>query len=178
MKAVCVFCGSRTGRNPVYLEQAEKLGTEMAKRGIALIYGGANVGLMGAIANQVLESGGEVIGVMAKSLIHREISHPSLSQLIWTETLRERKERMLALADGFISLPGGTGTMDEFFEVLCLAQVGEANKPCALLNVAHYYDPLLCLFDHMEQEGFFPQEAHELVISAEDASELLDQMML
>lgn len=138
MKRLAIFCGSSNGASDVYIEGAKKLGKELAKRNITLVYGGASVGVMGAVANAVLEEGGYVIGVMPSFLEKREISHQNLSELIVVDSMHERKAKMADLADGFIALPGGPGTLEEFFEVFTWAQLGLHRKPCGLLNINHY----------------------------------------
>ena len=142
MRAVCVFCGSSTGEDPAYAEAARDLGRLIAGNGLTLVYGGGHVGLMGVVADAALDAGGEVIGVMPKALVDREISHTSLTKLHVVHSMHERKAMMSELSDAFVALPGGNGTLEEFFEVLTWAQLGEHGKPCGLLNVAGYYDPI------------------------------------
>lgn len=164
MKSICVFCGSRSGNNPAYPEAAETLGRTLARSGITLVYGGGNVGLMGVVADAALEAGGDVIGVIPKALVEREISHDALTKLHVVGSMHERKALMAELSEGFIALPGGAGTLEEFFEVLTWAQLGEHQKPCGLLNVAGYYDPLLTVFAHMVERGFVSPEHRKLVL--------------
>lgn len=175
MKSVCVYCGSNSGARPVYLDAAQALGRCIAKRGLTLVYGGATVGLMGAVANAALEAGGSVIGVMPHALIAKEISHPGLSELIEVATMHERKAVFADLADGFIALPGGAGTLDETFEVWTWAQLGEHDNPIGLLNVAGYYDRLLSFFDHQANERFMRQEHRDMIIVEDDPAHLLDR---
>ncbi|MGG0658317.1 TIGR00730 family Rossman fold protein [Rummeliibacillus pycnus] len=176
MKKLAVFCGSSNGASYVYIEGAKKLGKELAKRNIALVYGGASVGVMGAVANSVLEEGGYVIGVMPSFLEKREISHKNLSELIVVDSMHERKAKMADLADGFIALPGGPGTLEEFFEVFTWAQLGLHRKPCGLLNINHYYDPLITLFNHMADEKFLHEQYRSMALVNEEPKELLDQL--
>lgn len=164
MKSICVFCGSSTGKDPAYANAATTLGGALAARDITLVYGGGHVGLMGTLADAALEAGGKVIGVMTEALIEREISHKSLTKLHIVDSMHERKALMAKLSEGFIALPGGNGTLEEFFEVLTWAQLGEHQKPCGLLNVAGFYDPLLTVFDHMTATGFVRERHRELVL--------------
>ncbi|MFU0789144.1 LOG family protein [Virgibacillus proomii] len=173
MKSIAVFCGSRDGASAAYIQGSKQLGTELAKQKITLVYGGARVGIMGAIADTVLEYGGKVIGVMPKFLQDKELSHPYLTELIIVESMHERKMKMASLADGFIALPGGPGTLEEYFEVFTWAQIGLHRKPCGLLNINHYYDPLVSLFQHMTNEQFMEQKHRDMVLIDNDASGLL-----
>jgi len=175
VKSVAVYCGSSNGSSGVYIEEAKKLGKELAKRNITLIYGGSSIGLMGAVADSVLEMGGKAIGVMPRFLDNREISHKSLSELLVVETMHERKAKMVELADGFIALPGGAGTMEEFFEVYTWAQVGLHKKPIGLLNTNRYYDPLIALLNHMNKEQFLQDQYRSMALIAEHPAGLLDQ---
>ncbi|MED4041381.1 TIGR00730 family Rossman fold protein [Niallia taxi] len=144
MKKLAVFCGSSNGASKIYIESAKKLGKELAKRNISLVYGGASVGIMGAVADSVLNEGGYVIGVMPSFLDNREIAHKNLSELIIVDSMHERKAKMAALADGFIALPGGPGTMEEFFEVFTWGQLGLHKKPCGLLNINGFFRKVCC----------------------------------
>lgn len=173
MKSICVFCGSSTGNDPAYTEAARALGATFAERSITLVYGGGHVGLMGVVADAALETGGEVIGVMPKALIEREIGHTGLAKLHVVASMHERKALMSQLSDGFIALPGGNGTLEEFFEVVTWAQLGEHDKPCGLLNVAGFYDPLLAVLDHMTKSGFVSEEHRKLVLVEEAPEPLL-----
>jgi uncharacterized protein (TIGR00730 family) len=174
MRSVCLFCGSRPGNDPAYANAARSLGETLATRGITLVYGGGHVGLMGVVADAALETGGEVIGVMPEALVEREISHENLTRLHVVGSMHERKALMAELSDGFIALPGGTGTLEEFFEVLTWAQLGEHGKPCGLLNAGGYHDPLLAVFDHMVEEGFLSEEHRAMVLVAPEPEALLD----
>ncbi|USK31241.1 TIGR00730 family Rossman fold protein (plasmid) [Bacillus sp. CMF21] len=175
MRSVAVFCGSSNGKSSIYVEEAAKLGEELAKRNIGLVYGGASVGVMGALANSVLQNGGHVTGVMPRFLEEREISHKKLSELIVVDSMHERKAKMTELADGFIMLPGGPGTLEEFFEIFTWAQLGLHQKPCGFLNINQYFKPLISLFDHMTTEGFLQDKYRGISISAENANELLNK---
>lgn len=173
MRSLCVFCGSSTGHDPSYAEAARALGRTLAEEEIRLVFGGGHVGLMGEVANAVLAAGGEAVGVMPNSLVEREIAHTGLTDLHVVGTMHERKAMMSDLSEGFIALPGGTGTLEEFFEVLTWAQLGEHGKPCGLLNVADYFDPLLAVFDHMVDKGFLSQSNRALVLVESDPNTLL-----
>ncbi len=175
MNSVCVFCGSSPGNDPDYAAAAQELGRTLAERGTTLVYGGGHVGLMGVVADAALGAGGEVIGVMPRSLVDREIGHTNLTKLHVVRSMHERKALMSELSEGFIALPGGNGTLEEFFEVLTWAQLGEHAKPCGLLNVAGYYDPLLAVFDQMVDRAFLKREHREIVLVEEDPSSLLER---
>lgn len=176
MQSICVFCGSSTGNEPEYTEAARTLGKTLAGANIRLIFGGGQVGLMGEVANATLAAGGEAIGVIPNSLVEREIAHTGLTDLHVVGSMHERKAMMSDLSEGFVALPGGTGTLEEFFEVLTLAQLGEHTKPCGLLNVAGYYDPLLAVFDHMVGKGFLSESNKALVIIESDPKALLAKL--
>ncbi len=175
MNSVCVFCGSSPGNDPAYAEAAQRLGRALAERDITLVYGGGHVGLMGVVADSALGAGGEVIGIMPKSLVDREIGHAGLTKLHVVRSMHERKALMAELSDGFVALPGGNGTLEEFFEVLTWAQLGEHRKPCGLLNVASYYDPLLKVFDRMVEKDFLREAHRDLVLVEEDPAALLER---
>jgi len=181
MKRLCVFCGSSTGKRPAYRAAARAVGRLLAERGIELVYGGGNVGLMGIVADACLDAGGRVIGVIPEALVGREfegrtVDHRSLTQLEVVDSMHTRKARMAELADGFIAMPGGFGTFEEFCEVLTWSQLGFHAKPCGLLNVAGYYAPLLTLFDTAVNEGFLRIENRHMVHAAEDPAALLAAM--
>jgi uncharacterized protein (TIGR00730 family) len=176
MKRVCVFCGSSPGVRPEYRRAAEELGALLAGRGIGLVYGGAKVGIMGAVADAVLAGGGEAIGVIPTALVSKEVAHQGLTQLHVVHTMHERKALMADLSDGFVALPGGFGTFEEFCEVLTWSQLGFHPKPCGLLNVASYYAPLLALFDHGVSEGFIRPQHRALVLTETDPATLLERM--
>ena len=176
MKSLCVFCGSRTGIEPAYDEAAGALGRTLAAEGITLVYGGGRVGLMGVLADAALEAGGEVVGVIPRALLEREIAHTGLTDLRVAGSMHERKALMSELSEGFIALPGGTGTLEEFFEVLTWAQLGEHRKPCGLLNAGRYYDPLLVVFDHMVSQGFLSEEHRDMVLVETGPERLIEAL--
>lgn len=176
MKSITVFCASSPGNNPVYMEQAYGVGKTLAQKGIRLVYGGARVGLMGAVADGALEAGGEVIGVLPGFLRSKEIAHTGLSKLILVETMHERKTKMNDLCDGVIALPGGYGTLEELFEMITWAQLGLHRKPIALLNVNGYYDQLIGLLQHMTGEGLLKAENQRMLLSGTEINEVLEQM--
>lgn len=176
MKSIAVFCGSKEGYNELYYEAAYGLGAMLATRGIRIIYGGARVGLMGAVAEGALEQGGKVIGVIPQALKTKEVAHEGLTQLITVNTMHERKMKMHELSDGVIVLPGGWGTMDEMFEILTWGQMGLHSKPVGLLNVNGYYEALKALSENMVQEGFIEECTNKRLIMAWTADELLEQM--
>ena len=175
MTRVCVFCGSNAGTRPAYTEAARALGAELVNRGLGLVYGGASVGLMGVLADTVLAGGGEVIGVIPRPLGSREVAHTGLSDLRVVGSMHERKATMESLADGFISLPGGLGTLEETLEILTWAYLGIHRKPVGVLNVAGYYDGLLRLLTHAMREGFVRPEYFGLLLFADTPAELLDR---
>lgn len=176
MKRLCVFCGSSIGSRDVYRDAAQALGTELARRSMGLVYGGGNVGLMGVIADAVLQGGGEVIGIIPDHLIAKEVEHRGLTDLRVVGTMHERKALMADLADGFVALPGGFGTYDEFCEVLTWAQLGLHQKPCGMLNVAGFFDSLLAMFDHATGEGFIRPSHRAMLRVASQPNTLLDEM--
>ena len=176
MQSVCVFCGSSRGIEPAYTEAARSLGRTLAEANVRLIFGGGHVGLMGVVSNAALEAGGEVIGVIPKSLVERELAHAALTDLRIVGSMHERKAMMSGLSEGFIALPGGTGTLEEFFEVLTWAQLGEHEKPCGLLNVAGYYIPLLAVFDQMVEKGFLSESNRALVLIESEPEKLLQRL--
>jgi uncharacterized protein (TIGR00730 family) len=176
VQSLCVFCGSRQGLDPAYTKAARLLGTMLAEANIRLIFGGGHVGLMGVVSNAALEAGGDVIGVIPRSLVERELAHAGLTDLRIVGSMHERKALMSDLSEGFITLPGGTGTLEEFFEVLTWAQLGEHEKPCGLLNVAGYYDPLLTVFDQMVNRGFLSEPNRDLVLVESEPERLLQRL--
>lgn len=151
---VCVFCGSSPGNRPEYLETATALGHALGERGVGLVYGGSSVGTMGALASATLAAGGEVVGVIPRTLVEREVAHHHLTELHVVESMHDRKAMMTQLCDAFVALPGGHGTLDELFEALTWSQLGIHDKPITLLNVAGYWDPLLAMMERAEGEGF------------------------
>lgn len=174
---VCVFCGSRSGDRSIYGEAATALGTRMAHSGFGLVYGGGNIGLMGIVADAALAAGGEVIGVIPRHLLEREVAHAGLSTLHVVDSMHVRKALMAELADVFIAAPGGFGTLDELCEILTWAQLGLHRKPCGLLNTAGYFDPLLGMFDQAVREGFLSPSHRQLIMSDDSAPRLLDRLV-
>jgi uncharacterized protein (TIGR00730 family) len=173
---ICIFCGSQPGHDRAHAAAAGDLARLLAGRGITVVYGGGHVGIMGVVAQAALQAGGQVIGVIPEGLKRRELAYDNLTQLIVTRTMHERKQRMAELADGFIALPGGFGTFEEFCEIVTWAQLGLHGKPCALLNVKGYYDPLLAMFDHALREGFVRPVHRSLVLAADTPAAVLAAM--
>ncbi|MDO9546339.1 MAG: TIGR00730 family Rossman fold protein [Pelolinea sp.] len=176
INALCVYCGSSPGRSPAFLAAAQELGTEIARRGMRLVYGGASVGLMGEVARAVLAGGGKVTGVITQTLAEQEVVFKELDDLIVVDSMHKRKARMFGLADGFIAMPGGFGTFEELFEVLTWAQLGMHTKPCGLLNIENYFAHLQTFLDHAVSEMFIHAPHREMVLSASTAGDLIDQM--
>jgi hypothetical protein len=172
LRRVCVYCGSSEGDRPAYRRAAEDLATALARRGIGVVYGGASVGLMGAVADAALAAGGEVVGVIPQSLVDREIAHPGVDLRI-VATMHERKALMADLADAFVALPGGAGTLEELFETYTWAQLGMHAKPCALLDVEGYWSGLRGFLDHAAAEGFLRPAHRAMLLAEEDAEALL-----
>ena len=177
MKRVCVFCGSNAGIRPEYGIAAQGLATVLARRGLGLVYGGGKVGLMGMLADSMLEAGGEVIGVIPQSLVAKEVAHRGVTELRIVDTMHQRKALMNELSDAFIALPGGFGTLDEFFEILTWSQLGIHGKPSGLLNVSGYFDSLLAMLDHAVTERFLRPAHRELVIADIDADSLVQRLV-
>ena len=175
IRRICVFCGASPGRDPAYRELAASVGTGLAERGIGVVYGGSRVGMMGALADAALAAGGEVIGIIPRRLVDRELAHSGLTDLRVVETLHERKADMAASSDGFIALPGGLGTLEELAEVASWAQLGLHTKPIGLLGPAGYWDALLAWLDHAVAEGFIAQGHRELVDLDPDLAGLLQR---
>ena len=176
IRRACVFCGSSSGFPPVFVEAAQELGRTLARNGIGLVYGGAHVGMMGALADAALAEGGHVTGVIPESLVAREVAHKHLSDLRIVATMHQRKALMADLSDAFIALPGGFGTLDEFCEVLTWSQLGIHSKPCGLLNITGYYDPLLALFDRAVRDGLLNPANRSIVLAETTAAELLEKL--
>lgn len=175
IRKLAVFCGSSAGARPAYIDGARSFGRLLAERGIGVVYGGSNVGLMAALANEVADNLGEVIGVIPRALVEREVANTSLDDLRIVGSMHERKALMAELCDGFVALPGGIGTLEEFFEVWTWAQLGMHDKPCGLLNIAGYFDPLLAFVDRAVDERFVRLAHRSMVIVEEDAERLLDR---
>ncbi|MCD1295878.1 TIGR00730 family Rossman fold protein [Methanocella sp. CWC-04] len=173
MKRICVFCGSSPGSRPEYVRAARHLGTVLANNGIGLVYGGAKVGMMGYLASAVLESGGEVTGVIPKGLVDKEVAFFGLNDLRIVETMHERKALMSELSDGFIALPGGLGTIEEFFEIVTWAQLGFHKKPCGLLNINNYYDNIINFLEHSVSQQFIDPDHRSMIMVDETPEGLL-----
>ena len=178
LRRVCVFCGSSSGNRDDYRTATTALAAELIRRGIGVVYGGACVGLMGLLADEVLARGGEVIGVIPNAMVDREIAHRGLTDLRIVDSMHERKATMAGLADAFIALPGGFGTFEEFCEAVTWTQLGLHQKRCGLLNVAGFYDPLLALFDRAVADGFLKPENRAIVAAEAEPSALLDRLSL
>jgi uncharacterized protein (TIGR00730 family) len=176
MQSVCVFCGSSQGANSDYLAAATELGSRLANLRLTLVYGGANIGLMGRLADAALAQGGEVIGVMPRGLVQREIAHGGLSELLIVDSMHARKRKMADLADAFIALPGGLGTLEEILEALTWTQLRIHEKPCGLLNVRGFFDHLIAFFGHCVQEGFVGMEHGSMLLAEADPAVLLRKL--
>jgi uncharacterized protein (TIGR00730 family) len=176
MQSICVYCGSANQAPREYFHAAHRVGEMLARHGLSLVYGGGRTGLMGAVANSVLENGGQAIGVITEGMNTPELAHTGLTRLEVTATIHQRKARMYALADGYIALPGGYGTLDELFETLTWAQIGEHQKPVGILNVNGYYDPLLEMLDRAMAEKFLFPEHRRVLLCESDPEKLLDLM--
>ncbi|CDL83086.1 TIGR00730 family Rossman fold protein [Xenorhabdus szentirmaii] len=175
IKSIAVYCGSSLGVSEIYKESAVFFANELVKRDITLIYGGASVGIMGTVADTVLQAGGKAIGVIPTLLEEREISHKHLSELHVVETMHQRKSKMIELADGFVALPGGFGTLEEFSEVFTWSMIGLNSKPCGILNINRFYDPLISMIDKMADEQFLQEKYRNMAIVEQDPGLLLDR---
>lgn len=174
INSICIYCGSSPGRLNAYASAAFSLAESLVSRNIRLVYGGASIGIMGMVADQVLKLGGQVIGVIPKALAHKEVAHHHLTELHVTQSMHERKMLMAELSDGFIALPDGTGTLEELFEIWTWAQLGFHRKPCGLLNVEGYYDSLITFLDHVLAEQFVKKHHHAMLIVETNPDALLD----
>ena len=177
MKNVCVYCGSSSGRRKDYAEAAAALAERLVKHNMNLVYGGASVGIMGEIADAVLDAGGQVIGVMPRALVEKEVQHDGLTELLVVDSMHERKLKMAEISDGFIAMPGGLGTLEELFEILTWAQLGFHQKPCALLNVQGYYDKLSAFLDHAVEEQFIKSVHSHMLLIEENPEKILQSML-
>ena len=177
MKRLCVYCGSSSGRNPDYKLAATQLAHAMVKRDIDLVYGGASVGIMGQIADAVLEEGGDVIGIIPKALFAKEIAHTGITELREVGSMHERKSLMADLSDGFIALPGGLGTIEEIFEIITWSQLGMHRKPCGLLNICHYYDKMIDFLDHAVSEQFIKATHRSTILIDKCPDALLEKFV-
>ncbi len=176
LRSVCVFCGSRPGDDPAFIDAGKAFGRAIAERGLTLVYGGARVGVMGAVADAALARGGRVIGVIPKGLVSMEIAHDGLSELYLTERMDDRKNRMIELSDAFVALPGGFGTYDELFETITLGQLGLHDKPNGLLDVEEYFQPLLALVRHTIARSFANPQDERLFVVEQDPVRMLDAL--
>ena len=176
MSRICVFCGSKTGERPLYADVAGRLGRRLASRGYDLVYGGGATGLMGVVADSILEAGGQAIGVIPRSMATREVAHPGLTRMHVVGTMHERKAMMAELSDAFIALPGGYGTFEELLETITWAQLGIHRKPVGLLNAGGYFNPLVEMFDRAVQEGFVRPRYRSLCRVGADVDELLSEL--
>ena len=176
MKRICVFCGANPGSGAVYLQAAAATGAALARAGIGVVYGGAGIGLMGAVADAALAGGGEVIGVIPRNLVEREVAHRGPVDLRVVESMHERKALMADLSDGFIALPGGIGTLEELFEVWTWAHLGLHRKPCALFDVEGFYSGLAAFLGHVDREGFLRQGVRDMLLVDDDIERLLQRM--
>ena len=176
MESICVFCGSSPGNRSAYRKAAVSLGQELARRRLRLVYGGGNVGLMGVLADAVLEAGGTVVGVIPQALVDKEVAHRGLTELRIVESMHQRKAQMADLADAFIAMPGGFGTLEEFCEMLTWLQLGLHSKPCGLLNIEGFFDPLLALFDRAVADRLLRSEQRDSVLENHSPGDLLNQL--
>ena len=177
LRSICVFCGSRPGADSAFVQSGDAMGRAIAARGLTLVYGGARIGVMGAVANGALAAGGRVVGVIPKSLVSREVAHDGLAELFLTDTMHDRKDRMILLSDAFIALPGGLGTLDEVFETMTLAQIGIQEKPTGLLDVNGFFEPLLALVRHTIATDFALARDEQLLVFDRDPERLLDGLV-
>jgi len=173
MQSICVFCGSSMGVHPIYKKTAEDLGRMIASENLTLVYGGGSIGLMGVLANTVMENGGEVIGVIPRFLYEKEVGLDSVTQLIIVDSMHERKQKMAELSNAFIAMPGGIGTMEELFEIFTWSQLALIKKPVAILNINHFYDEVITFINKMVQEGFLRHETADSLIHSGNVMELI-----
>ncbi len=176
MKSVCIYCGSSSGNLAAFEQVAVALGRELVERDLQLVYGGGNIGLMGAVADAVMAAGGSVTGVIPSALMEKEVGHRGLTHLHIVDDMHERKAMMARLSDGFIAMPGGWGTLEEIFEALTWLQLDIHRKPCGVLNAAGYYDQLLAFLQHAHTSGFVKKAHHDMLIQSDDPGTLLEQM--
>jgi len=174
IRSICVYCGSNPGNKPAFIEASRDFARLLAGKGMRLVYGGASIGLMGAVADAALEAGGEVVGIIPQALVDREVAHHGLTELIITDSMHQRKARMAELADAFVALPGGVGTLEEIFEIWTWSQLGLHAKPCGLLNVDGYYKTLIRFLDETSENGFVSETHREMLMAAERGEDLLD----
>ena len=177
MNRICVFCGSKTGNSPLFLEAAVQLGRVLAERGLELVYGGASIGLMGAVADSVMAGGGKVVGVIPEAMASKEVAHDGLTEMHVVSSMHERKSMMARLADAFVALPGGFGSFEELLEMITWAQLGIHRKPVGILNVSGYYDPLIQLFEGAIEAGFIKPRNRQLYVIEREADRLLRTLL-
>ncbi len=177
MNRICVFCGSKTGSEPLFLEMAIRLGQVLAERGLDLVYGGASIGLMGAVADSVIAGGGKVVGVIPEAMSSKEVAHDGLTEMHVVSSMHERKSMMARLADAFVALPGGFGSFEELLEMITWAQLGIHRKPVGILNVSGYYDPLIQLFERAIEEGFIKPRNRQLFVIEREPDRLLQTLV-
>jgi uncharacterized protein (TIGR00730 family) len=177
VRSICVYCGSSPGRDPAFAAAAGSLGRLLAERQITLVYGGGHVGLMGVVADATMAAGGEVHGVITRALQQKEVAHQGLTQLKIAESMHDRKAAMAQESDGFIMLPGGIGTLEEFFEVATWTQLGIQSKPCGILNVNGFFDPLIALLDHSTEQRFLRREHRDLIVLESEPASLVDRLI-
>lgn len=175
--SICVFCGSKPGVNPAYVEVARRTGRVLAERGLTLVYGGGSRGMMGAVADGFLDAGGEAVGIIPDFLVGKEVAHPRVQDMRVVKSMLDRKTMMLTLADAFLTLPGGYGTLDELFEVVTWNQIGTIRKPCGVLNINGFYTPTIDQIDLMTREGYILEKNRLLVIADDDLDRLLDRLV-
>lgn len=178
MKSVCIYCGSSSGTSPEYADAAVQCARALVARGVTIVYGGGNIGIMGIVADAALQAGGKVVGVIPDVLVDKELAHRGVTELIQVRGMHERKQTMANMADGFIALPGGIGTLDELCEILTWRQLGFHNKPVALLNTAHYYDLFIGMLRQMQSSGFIPKPMAEQILVDKDIEVLLTKMTI
>ncbi len=176
MKKIAIFCGASSGFDPIYTQKAKELGNLLVKRNIGMVFGGGKVGMMGAIADEMLQKGGEITGVIPHFLRHEEVEHPGIEKMLVSDSMSERKVSISKMVDGYIAMPGGFGTLDEVLEVLALGQLNIEQKPIGFLNTKGFFDNLLKQFDHMVEKGFLKEEYRKMLISEEDPAMLLQKM--
>ncbi len=178
MKSICIFCGSKNGNNPAFIDAARELGKLFALKNISLVYGGATNGIMGEVANAALQYNGKVIGVIPTLIANRELAHKTLTELHVVDSMQTRKTKLLEISDAFICLPGGVGTMDELFEVLAFTHLGVSAKPCGLLNIEGFYEGIINFLDRGVASGFIPAEVREHVVVDETVPKLVERILL
>lgn len=175
--SICIFCGSKPGNNPAYIDLAQRTGKALAARGLTLVYGGGSKGMMGAVADSLLDAGGRAVGIIPDFLIGKEVAHPRIADMRIVKSMLDRKTMMLSLADAFLTLPGGYGTLDELFEVVTWNQIGTISKPCGVLNINNFYTPTLQQIDLMVREGYIYEKNRSLILDDDNLDRLLDRLL-